>query len=132
MSSSCPGEVILRLLGTDALDEATYAAIEQHVEDCPVCTATLERLALADGRPEAPRILSNSGRSPRIPGFAIQDMLGRGAMSVVYLAIEEGLDRPVALKVLPAGADESPGTRRRWLREARAVASVRHPHVVPL
>jgi tetratricopeptide (TPR) repeat protein len=134
MSSSCPGEAILRLLGTDALDEAAFAAIEQHVEDCPVCTATLERLALADGRPEAPRILPGPDRAPRIPGFAIRRELGRGAMGVVYLAVEEGLDRPVALKVLPAtaGAEGGPGARRRWLREARAVASIRHPNVVPL
>ena len=43
--SSCPGESILRLLGTDALGEGTYAAIEQHVEGCPECKAVLERLA---------------------------------------------------------------------------------------
>src|SRR5262245_16371987 len=85
--SPCPGEDVLWLLGTDTLGEAAFAAIEEHVEGCPSCTATLERLARADGRPEAPRILPGLGRSPRIPGFAIQDMLGRGAMGVVYLAI---------------------------------------------
>ena len=55
-------------------------------------------------------------------------------MGVVYLAIETGLDRLVALKVLPGslGADASGGPRRRWLREARAISSVRHPNVVPL
>ena len=55
-------------------------------------------------------------------------------MGVVYLAIETGLDRLVALKILPGalGPDASTGPRRRWLREARAVSSVRHPNVVPL
>jgi hypothetical protein len=55
-------------------------------------------------------------------------------MGVVYLAIETGLDRPVALKILPGapGPDTGAGPRRRWLREARAVSSVRHPNVVPL
>jgi eukaryotic-like serine/threonine-protein kinase len=133
--SSCPGEDILRLLGTDALDEATYAAIEQHVEGCPECPAILERLALACRRPDSPLVLPSSERWPRIPGFEIQRELGRGAMGVVYLAIRTGgLDRPVALKILPAavGAAESPAARRRWLREARAISSIRHPNVVPL
>ena len=55
-------------------------------------------------------------------------------MGVVYLAIGTGLDRPVALKILPgaSGSDASTGPRRRWLREARAVSSIRHPNVVPL
>ncbi len=48
---------------------------------------------------------------PRIPGFEIQSVLGRGAMGVVYLAIETGLDRLVALKILPGalGAGRSTG-----------------------
>ena len=55
-------------------------------------------------------------------------------MGVVYLAIQTGLDRLVALKILPGarGRTRSTGPRRRWLREARAVSSVRHPNVVPL
>ena len=50
--SSCPGERALRFLGTDALGDATYAAIEQHVEGCPECKEVLERLAhwLPDSR----------------------------------------------------------------------------------
>ena len=130
--SSCPGEGTLRLLGTDALGDATYAAIEQHVEGCPECKAVLERLA--HRRPDPTVVLPGPERLPRIPGFEIQSELGRGAMGVVYLAIETGLDRPVALKILPGalGPDAGTGPRRRWLREARAVSSVRHPNVVPL
>ena len=133
--SLCPGEDILCLLGTDALDEAAFAAIKEHVENCTRCSATLERLALTERRPDAPRVLSGPERWPCIPGFAIQRELGRGAMGVVYLAIRtHGLDRQVALKILPSavGAERSPGARRRWLREARAIASLRHPNVVTL
>jgi serine/threonine protein kinase len=56
-------------------------------------------------------------------------------MGAVYLAIRTGgLERPVALKILSAavGADDRPGARRRWLREAWAIASIRHPNVVAL
>jgi serine/threonine protein kinase len=120
------------LLGTDALGDTRYAAIEQHIEGCLGCQAVLERLA--HRRPDPTVVLPGPERLPRIPGFEIQSVLGRSAMSVVYLAIETGLDRHVALKILPGalGPDVTTGPRRRWLREARAISSVRHPNVVPL
>jgi eukaryotic-like serine/threonine-protein kinase len=128
---SCPGEGTLRLLGTDALGDATYSAIEQHVDGCPDCQRVLERLA--PRRIDRASAAPGPERFPCIPGFEIQSELGRGAMGVVYLAIETGLGRLVALKVLAGvpGPDAAAG-RRRWLREARAVARVRHPHIVPL
>ncbi len=130
--TSCPGEATLRFLGTDALGDATYAAIESHVEGCPECKAVLERLA--HRRPNATLAAPGPEGWPHIPGFEIQSRLGRGAMGVVYLAMETGLDRLVALKILPGalGPDASAGPRRRWLREARAVSRIRHPDVVPL
>ena len=77
-------------------------------------------------RPSPPRshnVLASTGAMARIPGFEIQSELGRGAMGVVYMAIETGLDRLVALKILPGdlGPDASTGPRRRWLREARRI-----------
>ncbi len=121
----------MRLLGTDALGDATYSAVEQHVDGCPDCQKVLERLARR--RHDRASAAPGPERSPCIPGFEIQSELGRGAMGVVYLAIETGLGRVVALKVLAGvpGPDAAAG-RRRWLREARAVARVRHPHIVPL
>jgi len=120
------------LLGADALDDATYAAIEHHVEGCPECTAVVERLA--HRHPDPTVVLPGPERWPRIPGFEIRSELGRGAMGVVYLAIETGLDRLVALKIITGalGQEASSDPRRRWLREARAVSSIRHPNVVPL
>ena len=130
--SACPEEASLRMLGGDTLGDATYVAIEQHVEDCPDCKLVLERLAHRRGDDDAPS--SDRERLPCIPGFEIQRVLDRGATSVVYLAIERRLNRPVALKVLPGGpgTDESTRPRRRWLRKAQAISSARHPNVVPL
>ena len=65
--SSCPGEGTLRLLGTDALGDATYAAIEQHVEGCPECKAVLERLA--HRRPDPTVRLAWPGAMAAHPGF---------------------------------------------------------------
>jgi serine/threonine protein kinase len=61
-----------------------------------------------------------------ISHYRILQKLGAGGMGLVYLAEDIRLDRRIALKILPAefAADESRGER--FLREARAVASLNH------
>lgn len=58
--------------------------------------------------------------------------LGRGGMGIVYEALQESLDRRVAVKVLPGSVLHDERIRRRFLREARAVARLRHPHIIPI
>ena len=53
-------------------------------------------------------------------------------MGVVYKAIEIGLDRVVALKVIAPEQAADPVFRERFVAEARAVASLDHPNVVPI
>jgi serine/threonine-protein kinase len=67
---------------------------------------------------------------PQIPGYEVGAVLGRGGMGVVYRARHLGLNRAVALKMLLSGAYASPVELARFLREARAVAGLRHPNVV--
>jgi hypothetical protein len=68
--------------------------------------------------------------APAFPGYRVVDVLGQGGMGQVYLAEDEMLGRKVAIKtILPtvSGAGEH---RARFLREARAMATVEHPRVV--
>ncbi|MBK6844660.1 MAG: serine/threonine protein kinase [Gemmatimonadetes bacterium] len=58
--------------------------------------------------------------------------LGRGGMGVVFLARDDRLDRPVALKVLPPALASDPTVRERFLREARTAAQLSHPNIVPV
>ncbi len=58
--------------------------------------------------------------------------LGRGAMGVTYRAHDTVLDRAVALKVIARGVAIEPGTRERFLREARAAAQLRHANVAAI
>ena len=67
---------------------------------------------------------------PRIPGYAVEAVLGRGGVGVVYKARDLRLNRDVALKMLLAGAHAGPEELERFLREAEAVAGLRHANVV--
>jgi uncharacterized RDD family membrane protein YckC len=61
--------------------------------------------------------------------FRIEKPLGAGGMGEVYLGTDLALDRPVAIKVLPALVASDPKRRERMIREARAQARVTHPNV---
>jgi tetratricopeptide (TPR) repeat protein/tRNA A-37 threonylcarbamoyl transferase component Bud32 len=67
---------------------------------------------------------------PRIPGYEVQALLGRGGMGVVYKARHLRLNRLVALKMLITGTFAGPHERVRFQREAEAVASLRHANIV--
>jgi serine/threonine-protein kinase len=64
--------------------------------------------------------------------YSIIRELGRGGMGIVALARDVALDRPVAIKLLPAHLAASTTHRARFVREARTAASLSHPHIVPI
>jgi len=64
--------------------------------------------------------------------FRIVEPLGRGGMASVYRAHEEALDRDVALKVLPREFLHDPDFVRRFQHEAKAIAKLEHPNIVPI
>ncbi len=68
----------------------------------------------------------------RIGAYELIRELGRGGMGVVYLARETELERDVALKFLADGYAHDAHVRTRFLLEARAMARVSDPHVVPI
>lgn len=69
-------------------------------------------------------------RFPKIAGYQIESVIGRGGMGVVYRARQLNLDRHVAIKSFLPGAIASPEEFSRFESEAKAVAAVRHPDVV--
>ena len=67
---------------------------------------------------------------PQVSGYRVEGVLGHGGMGIVYRAWHLRLDRAVALKMLLAGPYARPEERERFLREAQAVAALRHPNIV--
>jgi serine/threonine protein kinase len=65
-----------------------------------------------------------------VPGYEIIDLLGRGAMGVVYRARQKNLDRVVALKTVLVSQATQPGLLARFEKEAQTVGQLRHPNIV--
>ena len=61
--------------------------------------------------------------------YRILEQLGAGGMGVVYRAVDERLERDVAIKVLPLGALHSEPARSRFRKEALALAKLNHPNI---
>jgi serine/threonine-protein kinase len=64
--------------------------------------------------------------------YQLTDVLGEGAMGVVYRAFDPVLNRFVAIKVMNAVIAQNDQLRERFLREARAAGSLQHPNVVTI
>lgn len=67
-----------------------------------------------------------------IPGYKMIKRLGAGAMAAVYLAIQESLERQVALKVMAGSLVADPSFCERFLKEGKIVAQLNHPHIVTI
>jgi formylglycine-generating enzyme required for sulfatase activity len=64
--------------------------------------------------------------------YRIVERIGAGGMATVYKAHQPGLDRYVAIKVLPPFHADQPGFSERFAREARAIANLHHPNILPV
>jgi len=71
--------------------------------------------------------------APKTVGkYQITDLLGKGAMGVVYRALDPLLGRYVAVKVMSQGIASDQELRDRFLREARAAGSLQHPNIITI
>lgn len=64
--------------------------------------------------------------------YRILEQIGRGGMATVYKAYQPAMDRYVAIKVLPAHFMQDPTFVERFEREARTIARLEHPHILPV
>jgi serine/threonine protein kinase len=68
----------------------------------------------------------------RLGPYEVIAPLGAGGMGEVYKARDTRLDRTVAVKVLPTRAIPTEAERQRFVREARAISQLQHPHICAL
>ncbi|MEC3957211.1 protein kinase [Nocardia sp. CDC153] len=67
-----------------------------------------------------------------LPGYEIGGQIGRGGCGVVLAGVHRGLGRRVAIKQIPPQFADDMQVRRRFVAEARVMAALDHPHVVPV
>ncbi len=92
----------------------------------------LEELDGSGSGPDSP-LKTRPGRQIKTLGdFEIVKEIGRGGMGIVYEALQLSLDRTVALKVLPFASVLDERRLARFKNEARAAATMKHPHIVPV
>ncbi len=127
-----PLEEFLRRFPEHAEELKLQIELHREMDDDPAVaagrSATRRTLAVESGsaREDGPATY------PSIPGFKILGVLGRGGMGIVYRAQQTELKRPVALKMLIAGALASPEAAARFRVEVEAMARLRHPNVVQI
>src|SRR5688500_19957101 len=68
----------------------------------------------------------------RFGGYTIQEHLGKGGMGDVYKALQSGLERTVALKILPALLARSQEFSERFFSEAYAISRLQHQNIVTI
>ncbi|HUS68766.1 MAG TPA: serine/threonine-protein kinase [Kofleriaceae bacterium] len=134
MSCLEPAEVVEFAAGRG--DDAARLVVEEHIDECADCRRLVAAAAAADataatGGADIDGLL----RGTALGRYVLRDRLGAGGMGVVYLADDGQLGRAVVIKLIRADLDE-PGASEagsaRMLREAKAMARVSHPNVVPI
>ena len=125
-------------LANAGADPAVVAEVQSLLDTLARAGNFLEESGLPSLSAAAGRLLpgAESGRrfwpGDRLGRYQIVELLGAGGMGEVYRALDTRLDRTVVLKVLPARTAAFPEWRARLEREARAVSSLKHPHVCAL
>ncbi len=70
--------------------------------------------------------------SVEIPGYQIVEKIGQGGNAAVFLAVQESLNRHVALKVVQSTLSADPKFGERFQREGHIVAQFSHPNIIPV
>ena len=88
--------------------------------------------SVTKGKQECASEAAHVDHPDRIGRYRIDEVLAQGSFGVDYLAHDEQLDRPVALKLIHAESMLNAADVEAYLAAARSVARLDHPHIVPV
>lgn len=114
---------------TLSLDEVE--SIEAHLHECDCCAARLANVPPDASVTRIAELAAGTVPAPKLtPGYELIEELGRGSSGVVYRAVQPGLGREVALKVLVHGANASERELARFRNEAAILARLSHNNII--
>ena len=99
-------------------------------DQAPAESSTLDREKTPDAGPRGWTPPPPEEIARLLPNYDVLSLLGRGGMGAVYLAVQRALDREVAIKLLPLEVSADRDFADRFVREARVLAKLHHPHIV--
>lgn len=158
---NCLSENTIRAFLGDDLDDTNRAQVVDHIETCEICQLAIEKVldqqtvVEQTSRFSKDSSLTGSRLSklhatiqdrekffvnpqpfattiPVIPGYKIVKEVGRGSSGVVFEAVQEELERRVAIKLLSGQLFGHQELKQRFLREAKSVATLNHPNIAQL
>ena len=136
----CPSEDAIAAFVADEIDDDERDALERHMDACAACQAVVSAMVRVFAASRIPTAATPDGEhtgdtEQLAPGvsigrYRVLELVGVGGMGIVYAAEDPELERRIAVKVLRTrgSGDES----QRLLREARAMAKLSHPNVIPV
>jgi predicted Ser/Thr protein kinase/tetratricopeptide (TPR) repeat protein len=141
----CLDDETAALVLTHGLTEKALAEIDAHVDGCEDCFALLAALAETitppdaldePGAPDAPRNDGTAGapgwkRGSRVGRYILVEQVGAGGMGTVFSAEDPALTRTIAIKLVRTTL-RSDRSNENLLAEARMMAQLSHPNVVPV
>lgn len=157
----CPSLDLLSVFLLQDLPEQVSGLISIHIEGCEACQKRLSELTSfkTGSHPEVQmqhseflnvlseyspnqladdawqQWISPTGRAEglgRVEGFLVKEVLGAGGMGIVFKALDQKLERAVAIKMMRPSLASRAAARKQFVEEARALAAVENQHVVPI
>ncbi|MEM6472556.1 MAG: serine/threonine-protein kinase, partial [Planctomycetota bacterium] len=147
MSDRCPCDDELQRLLHGLLDPYVEQCLTKHLDDCVSCQLRLERIAGPLRRPaDPPATLTLDGSLAEaivflkehpperidLEHYEIIEEVGRGGMGIVFSAFDRKLERTVAIKLAAHEGANATEFQQRFLRDARAIAAVKHDNIVSI
>jgi len=130
LDEACDGDLELRQQVEALLGSLAEAG--DFIEEPPLAGAISSVVEGSADQAEQRAAANGSLIGRRIGHYEIQSLLGAGGMGEVYLARDLKLDRPVALKMLPAAFIQDEAQVRRFEREARAASGLNNPNIITI
>jgi hypothetical protein len=123
-----------------ALEQTSRKQLDSHLKeacaDNPALRARVQKLLRAHQQAGkflgGPGSIEDAAIPTRLGRYRVDRIVGQGGFGVVFLAQDEQLDRPVAIKVPHAELISRPQDIEEYVAEVRTVASLEHPNIVPV